>query len=50
MITYALVGAAYAIACVAVVTAIAWPWLTARGIDPTVTGNGIPATVVGLLV
>ena len=49
LITYAVVGAAYAVACIAVVTAIAWPWLTARGIDPTLTGNGIPATLAGVV-
>ncbi|WP_433003373.1 hypothetical protein [Kribbella sp. CA-294648] len=49
LITYALTGGAYGIACVAVVTAIAWPWLTALGIDPTLTGNGIPATVAGVI-
>lgn len=49
LLTYALAGAAYAIACIVVVTAIAWPWLTARGIDPTLTGNGIPATLAGVV-
>ncbi|WP_432947460.1 hypothetical protein ACQPXM_10975 [Kribbella sp. CA-253562] len=49
LITYALTGATFGLACVAVVTAIAWPWLTARGIDPTLTGNGIPATVAGVV-
>jgi ABC-2 type transport system permease protein len=49
LITYAVVGAVYAVACIAVVTAIAWPWLTARGIDPTLTGNGIPATLAGVV-
>lgn len=49
LITYALVGAGYAIVCIAVVSAIAWPWLTARGIDPTMTGHGIPATMIGVI-
>lgn len=49
LITYGLVGASYAIACIAVVTAIGWPWLKARGIDPTLTGNGIPATLSGVI-
>jgi ABC-2 type transport system permease protein len=49
LLTYALTGAAYGLACVAVVTAIAWPWLNARGIAPTLTGNGIPATVAGVI-
>jgi hypothetical protein len=49
LVTYAAVGAAYAAACIAVVTAIAWPWLKARGIDPTLTGNGVPATLAGVV-
>jgi hypothetical protein len=49
LITYASVGAAYAIVCIGVVTAIAWPWLTARGIDPTLTGSGVPATLAGVI-
>jgi hypothetical protein len=49
LITYAVVAAVYAAACIVVVTAIAWPWLTARGIDPTLTGNGIPATLAGVV-
>ncbi|WP_328988433.1 hypothetical protein OG394_19645 [Kribbella sp. NBC_01245] len=49
LITYALVGAAYGMACIAVVTAIAWPWLNARDIDPTLVGNGIPATLAGVI-
>lgn len=50
LITYGLVGAAYAIACITVVTAIGWPWMVARGIDPTLTGNGVPATLAGVVV
>lgn len=49
LITYTLAAAAYAIASITVVTAIAWPWLTARGIDPTITGNGIPTTLAGVI-
>ena len=49
LLTYAVVGAAYAVACIAVVTAITWPWLKARGIDPTLTGNGVPATLAGVV-
>jgi ABC-type transport system involved in multi-copper enzyme maturation permease subunit len=49
LMTYAAVGAAYAVACIAVVTAIAWPWLSVRGIDPTLTGNGVPATLTGVV-
>lgn len=32
LVTYGLVGAGYAIACTAVVAAIALPWLSAKGI------------------
>jgi ABC-2 type transport system permease protein len=49
LVTYGLVGALYAIACIGVVTAIGWPWLKARGIEPTLTGNGIPATLGGVI-
>jgi len=49
LVTYAAVGAAYSVACIAVVTAIAWPWLKARGIEPTLTGNGVPATLAGVV-
>jgi hypothetical protein len=49
LVTYTAIGAAYAAACIAVVTAIAWPWLKARGIDPTLTGNGVPATLAGVV-
>ncbi len=50
LVTYGLVGAGYAVLCIAVVTAIAWPWLNARGIEPTLTGNGIPATFAGVVI
>jgi ABC-2 type transport system permease protein len=49
LITYSLVGTAYAIACITTVTAISWPWLDARGIEFTLTGNGIPTTLVGVV-
>jgi ABC-2 type transport system permease protein len=49
LITYGLVATAYAIACLATVTAISLPWLEARGIDLTLTGNGVPATFAGVV-
>jgi ABC-type transport system involved in multi-copper enzyme maturation permease subunit len=49
LITYGLVGAGYAVVCIAVVIAIGWPWMVARGIDPTLTGNGVPATLAGVV-
>src|SRR5262245_42102316 len=33
LITYALVGVAFAVACIAVVVALGWPLLSTRGID-----------------
>jgi ABC-2 type transport system permease protein len=50
LITYALVGVAFAAASTLVVVAIGWPWLSARGIDFALTHNRIPATVAGVLV
>ncbi|SDL03914.1 hypothetical protein [Streptomyces indicus] len=47
LFTYGLAGAAYAVACLSIVTAIALPWLTAKGIHLPLTGNGIPATALG---
>jgi hypothetical protein len=47
LITYALVGVGYALACIAVTIAIALPWLDARGIPVPLGGNGIPATLAG---
>jgi ABC-2 type transport system permease protein len=49
LVTYALVGAAYALACVAVVAAIAIPWLAAEDVRVPLTGHGIPATVAGVV-
>ena len=47
--TYALVGVGYAIACLAVVTIIALPWLAARGVDVALLGNGLPGTYAGVV-
>jgi ABC-2 type transport system permease protein len=49
LITYALTGAAFAVASLAVVVAISWPWLSARGIDLVLTRSGIPATMAGVV-
>jgi ABC-2 type transport system permease protein len=49
LVTYALVGAGYGLVCLGVVAAIARPWLSARGIHLTMTGNGVPATAVGVI-
>lgn len=45
--SYGLVGAGYALACLLVVTAIAVPWLSAKGIDLSLAGNGLPGTIAG---
>lgn len=49
LITYGCTGAGYAATCIAVVAAISWPWLSARGIDMTLTGNGVPSALGGIL-
>lgn len=45
--TYGTVGIGYAIACLAVVTAIALPWLATDDITLSLTDNGLPATITG---
>ncbi|MGH3326963.1 MAG: hypothetical protein ACRDPT_04035 [Streptomycetales bacterium] len=47
---YLLVGLGYALVCCAATVAIAVPWLAADGIDVPLTGNGIPGTLVGVVV
>lgn len=47
--TYGIVGIAYALANIAVTIAIALPWLGAKEIDISLTGNGIPATLAGVI-
>ena len=47
--TYALVGIGYALVCIAVTIAIALPWLNAKGIQVPLGGNGIPATLAGVV-
>jgi ABC-2 type transport system permease protein len=49
LITYALVGVGYALACIAVTIAIALPWLDAKGIPVPLGGNGVPATLAGVV-
>lgn len=50
LVTYGTVTAGYGLACTAVVTAIALPWLSARDIDVSLAGNGLPATIAGGIV
>jgi ABC-2 type transport system permease protein len=49
LVTYALVGVGYALACSAVALAIMVPWLAAKGIDVDLAGNGIPDTLTSVL-
>lgn len=48
MITYALVGAAYALVCVLVEVAMALPWLSAKGIDVSFSGDHVGRALVGV--
>ena len=47
--TYAAVGAAYAVACLLVVTLIAVPWLTIKGIEVSLLDDGLPGTYAGVV-
>lgn len=48
MITYLLVGAAYAALCVLVQLAISVPWLSAKNIDVTLGSNNVPRALVSV--
>ncbi|MGH3115958.1 MAG: ABC transporter permease [Nocardioidaceae bacterium] len=48
--TCTIAGVAYGLACIATVTAIVLPWLGAKGIDVSLTSNGIPRTLAGVVV
>jgi ABC-2 type transport system permease protein len=49
LLTYGLVGAGYGLACLGVVVAIAVPWLAAKDIDVSLTTNGLPGTMAGVV-
>ncbi|MBC9714702.1 ABC transporter permease [Streptomyces sp. TRM66268-LWL] len=49
LLAYASVGAAFAVLGLGVVTAIALPWLSAKGIGLSLTAHGIPGTALGVL-
>ena len=49
LVTFAAVGAGFAVACLLVVTVIAVPWLTAKGIDVNLLGDGLPGTYAGVV-
>jgi ABC-2 type transport system permease protein len=48
MITYLLVGAAYAALCIILQLAISVPWLSARHIDVTMGSNHVPRALVSV--
>jgi ABC-type transport system involved in multi-copper enzyme maturation permease subunit len=49
LVTYGLIGAAYAVICIGATVAVALPWLATKGIRIDLTGNGIPQTLAGLV-
>lgn len=48
MITYALVGAIYAVICVAIEVAVAFPWLSSKNIDISLTSPHVPRALLGV--
>jgi ABC-2 type transport system permease protein len=48
MITYAILGALYAVVCLAVQLAIAVPWLSAKNLDYSLGKDDIPGTLGGV--
>jgi ABC-2 type transport system permease protein len=47
--TYSITGVGYGVACIALTIAIALPWLADKGLDVSLTGNGIPRTLAGVV-
>lgn len=50
LVTYALAGFGYGIAVVLLAIAIALPWVSAKDVDISLGENGIPGTLVGVVV
>jgi hypothetical protein len=48
LITYGLVGAVYAVICVAVEMAVALPWLSSKNIDISLTSEHVPRALLGV--
>ena len=46
LVTYALAGLAFGVACGALVIAMSLPWLSARGVDVSLTANRIPLVLL----
>jgi ABC-2 type transport system permease protein len=49
LISYALTGIGYGLATIVVLLAIALPWLSAKSIDFSLSADGIPGTLVGIV-
>ena len=49
LVTYAVAGAAYAVASLLVVAAISVPWLSAKDIEISLLGDGLPGTYAGVV-
>jgi len=50
VIAFLLVGAGYALACIAINLAVALPWLSAKGIEVSAFGNGNLAVLVAVVI
>jgi ABC-2 type transport system permease protein len=50
LISYAMLGIGYALCNIVLVIAMVLPWLSAKDIDVSITGNGIPAVFLATLV
>jgi ABC-2 type transport system permease protein len=48
MISYAIIGAIYALICVIVQVAIALPWLSSKGFDISLTSQHVPRALLGV--
>jgi len=50
LITYAVIGAVYAAACLLAQLAVAVPWLNAKNVEWSLSGNDMPTTLLGVFV
>ena len=50
MITYAILGVIYSVICVLIQLAIAVPWLSAKNVDYSLSGKGVPHAIAGVFV
>lgn len=50
MITYAILGLAYSIVCVLIQLAVAVPWLSAKNVSYSLSKDGIPHAIAGVVV